>query len=173
MPTHLSEWSNLATIISTPLAVFALLFTGLQLKRTFAVERGRFMLEIERMLATHDRIHLRLRPGGDWSGPSGRGPANLEEWGQVEDYMGLFEHCEILIRSGLLNAGLFNDLFGYRMVNILANQKIFCAKLIREKDGWSDFWRLVRRLQLKVPPHVCDDTQDSTPDQSRGGAFGR
>jgi len=172
-PANWSEWSNLATIIGTPLAIFALLFTGLQLRRTFAVERGRFMLEIERMLGTHDRIHLRLRPGGDWSGLGGRGPANPEEWGQVEDYMGLFEHCEILIRSGLLNAGMFKDLFGYRIENILANQRIVCAKLICEKEGWADFLRLVKRLQLTVPHHVCNDKQHSTQDEGRVEPSGR
>jgi hypothetical protein len=153
MALHLLEWSNLATIISAPTAVFALLFAGLQLRRTLAVERGRFTLEIERMLASHDRTHLRLRPGGDWFG-TGRGPATIEEWGPVEDYMGLFEHCEILIQSGLLNPTMFKRLFGYRIENILANPVIVRKKLVEEKGGWIDFLMLVKRLHLVVPDLV-------------------
>jgi hypothetical protein len=150
MALHLLEWSNLATIISAPTAALALLFAGLQLRRTLAVERGRFTLEIERMLASHDRTHLRLRPGGDWFGAE-RGPATVEEWGQVEDYMGLFEHCEILIQSGLLDPTKYKRLFGYRIENILANPVIVREKLLKEKSGWVDFLMLVKRLHLVVP----------------------
>ena len=154
--TGLSEWSNLATIIGAPTGVLALLFAGLQLRRALSVERGRFMLEIERMLATHDRVHLRLRPGGDWY-KTGIGPTTLEEFAQVEDYMGLFEHCELLIRSGVLNLKMFEKLFGYRIENILANPVIVREKLIDEKHGWLDFLRLVKRLHLTIPELICND----------------
>jgi hypothetical protein len=108
------------------------------------------MLEIERMLATHDRVHLRLRPGGDWCG-TGIGPTTLEERAQVEDYMGLFEHCELLIRSGVINSQMFENLFKYRIENLVANPVIVREKLILEKDYWIDFIQLVKRLHLTVP----------------------
>jgi hypothetical protein len=149
----LAEWSSLATIISAPIAAFALVFAGIQLRRTLAVERGRFMLEIERMLASSDATHLRLRPGGEWC-DSGRGPETIEQWGQVEDYMGLFEHCEILIQSGLVNAHIFDRMFGYRVSNILNNPVIVGEKLVKEKDGWVDFLSLVQRLRLTVPAPI-------------------
>jgi len=107
------------------------------------------MLELERMFATHDRIHLLLRPDGKWCGDGG--PQTIEDWTAVEDYMGLFEHCEILIQTGLLNADMFDRLFGYRLTNILANAVITQAKLVREKQGWTDFLRLVERLHRGVP----------------------
>lgn len=147
---NLQDCANLATTISAPTAVFALLFAGMQMRRTLAVERGRFMLELERMMATHDRTHLRLRPGGDWC-DAGAGPETSEEWAQVEDYMGLFEHCEILIRSGLLGSTMFDRMFGYRISNILNNSKIVHIKLVEEKEGWNDFLRLAQRLHRAVP----------------------
>jgi len=164
-PKDLEHWSFLATAISAPTAVLALLFAGLQLMRTLKVERGRFELEVERMLAEHNQTALRLRPGGDWSRRPGakapevldpvtlepRGPQNYEEWDAVENYMGLFEHCELLMQSGLLDPVMFRKLFGYRIENIIANPEIVLHKLVLEERYWPDFWKLIRRFEFKVP----------------------
>ena len=48
---------------------------------------------------SHFEPHLKLRPGGEWAG-TGKGPINAQEWAQLEAYMGLFEHCEIMLRYG-------------------------------------------------------------------------
>ena len=80
-----------------------------------------------------------------------RGPQNHEEWDDVENYMGLFEHCELLMQSGLLDPAMFKTLFEYRIVNIIANPKIVRDKLVIEERSWPDFWKLVRRLDLAVP----------------------
>jgi hypothetical protein len=115
------------------------------------------MLEVERMLAEHNKTHLRLRPGGDWC-RTGKGPETPEEWDHVDEYMGLFEHCELLIKAGVLDLQRFKSLFGYRIENILANEKIVCKKLVcrPEADHWSDFISLTERLKLKTPHISCD-----------------
>ena len=143
--------SQVATALGAPLAVLALAYTGIQLKRTLAVERGRFLLELERMSATHDKTHLRLRPGGDLS--DGRStPQTAAEWSELEDYMGFFEHCELLIQAESLELDRFKRLFGYRVGNIVANKSIVDAKLVQEGRNWQDFRSLAERLGYQLPP---------------------
>ena len=127
----------------------ALAFTGLQLKRTLVVERGRFLLELERMSASHEKTHIRLRPGGPWSDGVSL-PKSSSEWAELEDYMGFFEHCELLIESGSLEFSSFQRLFGYRVKNIAANRSIVQAKLIDEGKHWNDFRKLAFRLGIQL-----------------------
>jgi hypothetical protein len=146
----LEQISWLATALGAPTAIGALVFAGLQLRRTFLIERGRFLLELERMSATYDKTHIRLRPGGDWSDRV-TGPASAQEWADLEDYMGFFEHCELLIKAGILEQNHFNRLFGYRLRNIVANETRVEAKLVKEGSDWTDFRSLARRINITLP----------------------
>jgi hypothetical protein len=144
----LDWWADLATVLGSVAAVLVLGFAALQVRQNTKISRGQFWLELEKMLATHDPVHLRLRPGGDWSVPDA-GPGTHEEWAQVEDYMGFFEHCELMLRKGLIDRETFDAIFSYRVANILHNQKIVQAKLVEERHGWTTFLALARRLGLE------------------------
>ena len=144
----LQELSNLATAIGAPVAIAALFYTGWQLRRTRLIEQGRFMLELERMSEKHDPIHTRLRRSGDWHGSAG-GPKTLQEWVAVDDYMGFFEHCELLLKAGTLKTQAFKSLYGYRVENIAANPVLVRAKLIQEKEYWLEFLDLCKRLKIE------------------------
>jgi hypothetical protein len=89
-----------------------------------------------------------LRTGGKWA-KTGAGPVTAEDWAAVEDYMGFFEHCELLMRNGSLDTASFKALFGYRVENIIQNDVIVQAKLDRERDDWKLFISLLDRLGLK------------------------
>jgi hypothetical protein len=108
------------------------------------------MLEIERMIALHDPVHQRLRPGGSWSTPD-TGPAKHAEWSELEDYMGFFEHCELLLQAGSLQQQSFKAIFRYRIVNIMANKTIVQAKLVKERKYWHLFLELLDRLGIDRP----------------------
>src|SRR5262245_66265333 len=97
MALDAQDVANIATVIGAPLAVLALCYNGIQLKRTLNVERGRFMLELRCMVARYDKIHALLRRGGAWHKASDMPSEDItEEWILVDDYMGFFEHCEYL-----------------------------------------------------------------------------
>ena len=142
--------SYIATTLGALVAIGALIFAGLQLKRTLLIERGRFLLELERMSSTHEKAHIRLRPGGDWANTI-TGPTTPAEWAELEDYMRLFEHCELLIQAGILKFDHFDRLFGYRLQNIVANTTIVQKKLITEGKRWKDFRRLASRMDVCLP----------------------
>ena len=82
---------------------------------------------------------------------------------QLEDYMGFFEHCEVLMQQGSLDPRVFRSLFGYRLENILENKLIVKEKLIDERNYWQLFWALLQRLRLTHRvAQVSDDVSEST-----------
>lgn len=147
----LSQWANLATILAATVAVGALLYTAKQVQRNALTNRGTFWLELERMFQSHDRVHLRLRPGGEWSDKS-NGPKDAKEWAELEDYMGLFEHCEIMMNLGLIDVRTFSDIFEYRLHNIVENRTICEEKLRKEAKSWNRFISLLKRLNISISP---------------------
>jgi hypothetical protein len=149
MLSPLEQAAHWATLVGAPVAVVALTYAALQLRRSVIIARGQFMLELEKMISLHDPTHRRLRPGGSWSG--GGGPATAAEWSEVEDYMGFFEHCELLLEDGSLKMRAFKALFGYRVRNIVANTDIAAAKLKQEASSWELFLRLLDRLGIARP----------------------
>ena len=149
MVCSLADLANVATIAGAIVAVGALFYTAYQVKQHTKVSRGQFWLELEKMFSAHDEIHFKIRPGGEWS-KSTQGPKSIEEWAKVEDYMGLFEHCETMIQDNLIDLGTFKDIFGYRLKNLLENDLIVHAKLVKERDYWNRFINLINRLNIPI-----------------------
>ena len=146
----LSDWADIATIVGAITAVAVLIYTARQIRQNTQVSRGQFWLELEKMFAAHDEVHINLRPGGKWS-KENSGPETIEEWAKVEDYMGLFEHSEILLKKNLIDWETFGSIFSYRLYNILRNRRIVTAKLVEEADSWKGFLRLLSKLGIEVP----------------------
>jgi hypothetical protein len=152
----LGEFANLATILGIIVAIVTLFFTFYQVNKNAKINRARFWLELEKMFQIHDPVHLKLRPGGEWADGS-TGPTTNKEWGALEDYMGLFEHCEIMIALNLIDETTFSDIFKFRLRNIVSNHSIVDAKLCKEKEEWKHFLSLLNRFNVNLPqlsPHL-------------------
>ncbi len=148
---NLVDWANISTILGAIIAVVVLFYTACQVHQNTIISRGQFWLELEKMFSQHDEIHLKLRPGGEWS-KENAGPENTNDWVKVEDYMGLFEHCEIMLEKKLIDWKTFKAIFSYRLHNIVANKRIIEKKLINEKTSWEHFMKLLKRLSVQVEP---------------------
>ena len=147
----LEDLSHLATIFGLPVALGALIYAGVQLHSGLKVAKGQFILDLKQMLDTHRVVHRRLRPGEIWHGADGQLPATAQEWCDLEEYMGFFEHCEILIQDGSLDLDNFIDMFSYRVHNIVSNPKIVEAKLTGpERASWELFLKLCNRLKIRI-----------------------
>lgn len=133
-------------------AIVGLWYAGNQLHASRLSARGTFLLDLDEAFLRHLDVYSRLRPGddgqspGSWAEP-GHGPDTAAEWMAVEQYMGLFERIEVLIEGGVLDAGITNRLYGYRVRNIVANDRIRNKLLVDGAAGWTDFLSLVRRLK--------------------------
>jgi hypothetical protein len=151
MPT-MQTVKDLATVAGIAIAAISLLFTAFNAHLTLKTTRARFWLDLRDRFARFDPVHINLRPSGAWTIGT-NGPTTTEEWAQVEAYMGLFEHCELMLRDGLLDRVTFQHIYQYRVENLLTNQKIVQAKLIERGKSWSVFLELVSRFGLsdRVP----------------------
>jgi hypothetical protein len=146
----LSDFTNVATLLGAVIALAALFYTAYQVRTNAKTNRAMFWLELEKMFKSHDQVHLNLRTGGKWANGIS-GPTNAEEWSALEDYMGLFEHCEIMIKMKLIDASTFKDIFLYRLHNIVNNQSIVNAKLRKEAKCWGNFLNLLERFDVPLP----------------------
>jgi hypothetical protein len=142
----LEDWANAATILAGAVAIAALLFTAFQLRQTAKTSQSQFWLQLRTMMATCDTVHNKLRPEGQWNKDQD-GPGD-NDWADVEAYMGLLEHCEVMLRKRLIDAETFRTIYRYRMVNILKNDRIVAYKLTYARDDWQNFIRLLERMNL-------------------------
>jgi hypothetical protein len=146
----LSQCAQVATVLAGVAAIAAFVYAALQVRQNNLIARAQFWLELEKMFSAHDEVHLNLRPGGPWAGGSGA-PTSAREWAKLEDYMGLFEHCEIMLEAGLIDIRTFKELFVYRLSNIVANKEIVRAKLLGvEGESWARFKSLLGRFGIHI-----------------------
>jgi hypothetical protein len=142
---------DIVTIVGVLIAAVSLVFTWWNTRQTALTNRARFWLDLRAQFSKHDEVHRRLRPGGAWTDE--KDPDAAEEkwdWPAVEAYMGLFEHCEIMLEQGLIDEQTFREIYRYRITNIVANDKIRIEKLVRRADGWRRFLALCKRMDVPV-----------------------
>jgi hypothetical protein len=139
---------DIATIVGVLIAAGALVFTARNSRSTARATRAKFWLDLREMFYRFDDVHRKLRPGGQWHGAGG--PKTVDEWAEVESYMGLFEHCEAMLEQHLIDEALFRDIYEYRLRNIEANDIIRIGKLIQNAQGWKRFHALLTRMGIKV-----------------------
>jgi hypothetical protein len=136
---------DVLALIGVLVAVAGLIYAGRQLRDAKHSARGEFILALDGRFDQHAVTHGRLRPGGDWS-DGNKGPTSAADWVSVESYMGLFERVDILVREGLISLSMVDDLYGYRLVNIVKNKVILNEKLKKRPDGWRLFIHLWNEL---------------------------
>jgi hypothetical protein len=146
----LEDFANVAVVIGVIIGLSTLILAYRHLKCAVHTNQGQFLLKLEEISAFHNEIHLKLRPDGEWF-ENNSGPSCLSDWAKLDDYMGFFEHCEILMEKGSLEFSDFESIFGYRVDNIIDNKLIVKKKLIKEKAKWCHFLGLLRRMKRELP----------------------
>ena len=142
---------DIATILGVTVGAVSLVYTAWNTSINRKTNRARFWLDLRKMFGEHDEVHRSLRPDrGRWARP-GTGPETSEDWSKVEAYMGLFEICEDLLAARLIDEKSFSRSYRYRIKNILANEAIVTARLIKHAEDWQRFYNLAKRMQLTVP----------------------
>jgi hypothetical protein len=106
-----------------------------------AAAAGGLLFEIDRALAAFDDVHTALRPGGPGWVAKDRRPSR-DEWVRVERYMGTFERIHALVEAGLLDIALVEELYGYRIANLVADEHVYRDKLVENAAGWRRFIEL-------------------------------
>jgi hypothetical protein len=159
------EVAWIATPIGALIAVCTIGFTVFQYYRNTKINRARFWLDLRTMFASHDKVHVDLKPGSKWGAirtvseehdayiyreaPTEEGPSTPQEWAPVEAYMGLFELCEMMLKEKLIDKSYFEDLYKYRLTNMMWNRVIVNQKIIRKASGWQGFKDLLDRFEIE------------------------
>ena len=137
---------DITTILGFIVGAISLVFAALNSKRSSSTNRAKFWLELRTAFTSHNEVHLNLRPGGKWHDNSG--PSNPSEYSQIESYMGLFEHCEIMLDQKLIDEPTFTEIYRYRLVNLVHNNWVKIEKLKNQSDGWVRFINLLNRMNI-------------------------
>jgi len=151
---------DLAEVVGALIAVASLVVAAYSLTQSRKTERARFWLELRDRFSGFQDIHTALCPGGEWDGNHGF-PSTLSELRRLEAYMGLFEHCSVMIREGLIDWVTFDSVYAYRIRNIARNPYIVQAKLIENAKYWKDFILITSRMHLQLKG--TDEPFDSWP----------
>jgi hypothetical protein len=105
------------------------------------------LFRLDERARSFDDVHRNLRPEGDWSDGI-TGPANGEDWIQLEAYMGFFERIDAFIDDGQIDVAYVEEFSGYRYRNIVANRAIGVAKLTGDRRAsWKRFVALGEKLE--------------------------
>lgn len=146
----IAEVKDIATMAGVLVGVTSLVFTMINTRITAKTNRARFWLDLRKQMSEHNEVHINLRPRGAWAPDKGdpQGPSN-GDWPKVEAYMGLFEHCEAMLRERLIDEETFKAIYRYRLVNIMGNPLIR-DYLKKYADGWKGFLALLKRMKIEV-----------------------
>ncbi|MBA7539072.1 hypothetical protein ES705_31350 [subsurface metagenome] len=130
------DYVDIAQIITGFAAIAALIFFVVGFRKNNRISKSTFLLELRDKFQEDKRykIHIALKNG-----------EKIENWTDLDDYLGLFEVCEIMIRNKSIELHDFKKLYGYRLQNILSNDKVVYFKLILEFKYWDNLYNLLER----------------------------
>jgi hypothetical protein len=105
-------------------------------KKNNKISRSSFLLEIRDKFQIERRYntHITLKNS-----------KTIENWADLDDYLGLFEICELMIQNKSLVFVEFKKLYAHRLKNILQNKAVVYHKLVLEYDKWDNLYLLLER----------------------------
>jgi hypothetical protein len=122
---------------------------SMELEQQSQTARGQFLLALHERFHKYEKIHNLLRnEEANFKWWSGAEPTS-DEWAEVEAYMGLFERVWMLVKGKSIDIEVIERLYGYRIENIVINDKIRKTKLEDRELAiyWIDFIELWRALE--------------------------
>ena len=163
----MAEWiSSISGALAVGVGIVALWYARGQVEDAVAAQKqaknsafGQFLLQLDEAFQRHNTVHLHLRNRGEWQKDSNNRPTDAE-LPAAEAYMGLFERVMVMIDLGLLEPKVVEHLYGYRVNNIWANNRIMDVKLAQYPEGWSKFLRLIKTMEkARGSPYIKDRWQ--------------
>lgn len=73
--------------------------TSRQLQLQVNDSKSRLIIELKHFFIEFREVTIALRPGGKWEEEI---PNDSQTWGLIDNYLGLFEHCEYLLSMKMM-----------------------------------------------------------------------
>jgi hypothetical protein len=136
---------DIASVITGFAAVVALVISIYTNKRTNSTSKTDFLLNLKELFNSDSkkRIHIELREGKD-----------VSSWVDLDDYLGLFEICKMMIDEKTISIKSFSHLYAYRLNNIFMNDKIVLYKLVMEFESWKNLIELYEKIFPKLKKNM-------------------
>ena len=127
---------RILSIMSTLVLTGALIMSIRGFQKSNNISKSTFLLELREKFGTERRheVHKILRNGKE-----------IEDWADLDDYLRLFEVCEMMIKNRTIEFQDFEKLYRYRLGNILHDKKVVFCKLVEQFDSWDDLYSLLNR----------------------------
>ena len=129
---------NITAILGGLGSFIALFIALIALAKSSQSEKGKNLLEINNILLSdkYYNVYKRIR----------NGKAINDIWADVDEYLGLFEICYVLIKQNVLDFKVFKKQFGLKVLGILNNNGIVFHKIIKEYKYWTNLYLLIDML---------------------------
>jgi len=129
---------DIAQISTGIIAIFALIISIITLCRSNKISKSTFLLELREKFQEEKRhkIHDKLQEN-----------KKIEDKEEIDldDYLGLFEVCEIMMKNKSIEKDDFKNLYEYRLQNFLNSKEWVYKKLVLEYDKWDMLYKLLKR----------------------------
>ena len=159
-----SKTVEYATLLfSMVAAAFAIVSFGKELDEGNKTTNAQFLIELRNMFALPERmeIHRMIQMNNElevkrYTPKQDEQNQEIDQSGREEkldDYLGLFEFCKVLIDKGSLSEADFLTFYRYRLENILKSDALM-EKFEIEKKYWRTLFELILNLQeqLEITP---------------------
>ncbi len=141
--------SDFTSVIVAVATVGTLLYISRQVTVTRQQTRGQFLLALDQQFEKSNAITMRLVTEPLFT-PVGT------EWYEIYQLMSVFERISIMVDDKILDIGLVDRLYGFRLLRLIANDAIY-QRLMASGAEWQDF------IDCAMPPPIIKRTILTVP----------
>ncbi len=140
-------WGDIFAGLQALFILVGFIFAIVQLRNQSRDSRTNVMFQLMQMFRDYDDIQVAFRPGGKWNDKC---PETAEDWARIDNYLGLYEHCEVLIQLNRIEPEFFERAYRVPLENALLHSDVQ-HKLQGEYECWHDLWALCKRYNIGIP----------------------
>lgn len=128
-------------IINGIMALTAIFISIKAIGENNRIKKSDNLIEIRKLFNETDRKETHTQLRGNYA---------INDWVALDDYIGTFELCYVLILQKNLDLNYFKQQYGYRIINLLLNDEVVFHKLICEWESWENFYNIVDMLYPEI-----------------------
>jgi len=142
------DWMAVSSWAQATILFLGFLLTLLQLRSSSNDSRAKFWLEIKTHFYRFEDVTSALRPDGKWENEI---PPNAESWSRIDEYLGMFEYCEMLLKRKIIDEDFFIVSYKVQLFNAMNHHQII-RKVMNpdEVEYWKTLLELCKRLGIVI-----------------------
>jgi hypothetical protein len=135
-----------ASVVGALASTVGLLLLWMTIASSLKVAQAEQNMSYSDRLQKYNDLQQHLIKGGKWFAP-GAGPQTDAEWFEVHRYMGLLEHMQVLLSTGVLTIEVADSQLSHRVYALYRNKRIRSDTIIDNPEQWRNFRKVLEQLQ--------------------------